>query len=108
MKLQNPISLTRAPGLAKDLENPKYVLEKLRASIAVLVYLNYKGTPNVNQRLTNIINDISVRWQYGQDSWDAEYPNSPVQIAEYWREWAPDYFTTVTAHTKEFVQYVTK
>lgn len=42
------------------------------------------------------------------DSWNAKYPNGPVQIAEYWREWAPDFFTAVTAHTKDFVQYATK
>jgi chitinase len=41
--------------------DPTKVLLRLRASIGMIHYLNYRGIPDVNQRLTNVVNDIGAQ-----------------------------------------------
>jgi hypothetical protein len=48
------------------LDNTLNLLINLRASIGLIHYLNYQGTHNVNQRLTNIVNDMGDQWSHGQ------------------------------------------
>lgn len=103
MQGKNPIAKKRLPGLAQ-LASPVYVLTHLRASIGVIRYLNYQDTPNVNQRLTNVLNAVGKQWQYGQDTWNAKNPTKPVAIADFWREWTEDFFTWLIIHTQNFVE----
>jgi len=104
MRGNNPIALDRLPGLAQDKANPGYVLTRLRAAIGLIRYLNYQGTPNVNQRLTNIINNAGEQWRLGQDQWNAANPGGPrVLIGDFWEEWTVDFFQWLISHTRDFV-----
>lgn len=60
---------------------------------------------SVNQRLTNVVNDIGAQWFHGQRSYNQANPATPVAVGEFWREWTRDFFNTyLINHTREFVQ----
>lgn len=105
MQGQDPIARTRFPTLASDFAHPEYVLLRLRASIGLINYLNHQGTPNVNARLTNIVNNAGAQWQHGQATYNAANPNNQVAIGDFWSEWAEDFFAWLILHTRNFVQY---
>ena len=77
----------------EDIEHPEVALGLIRTGISVIRYLNQHGTPPVNSRLTNIINDVYAQWLYGQKTWNGNNPGNPVRVAEFWREWAQDFFS---------------
>lgn len=72
MQGMNPISPTRWTNLASDPSEGNYVLMKLRAAIANIYYLNRQTTPNVNGRLTTVVNNVGVQWEYAEQRWNQD------------------------------------
>lgn len=62
-----------------DVDDPATPLNRMRLAIAVIRYLNYQGTPQVNHRLTNIVNDVHDQWRYGRKTWNGNNLGSPVK-----------------------------
>ncbi len=54
----NATDFTKLEKFAKDIPYPEQALLRMRASTSVIYYLDYRGTPIVNRKLINIINDI--------------------------------------------------
>lgn len=98
----NATDFTKLEKLAKDIPYPEQALLRMRASTGVIHYLDYRGTPNVNRKLTNIINDVGEQWRHGEKTWNANNPNSPVNIAAFWHEWTVDFFMWLTSRTRQF------
>jgi chitinase len=73
-----------------DLAQRSQVLVALRASIGMLGYLNYQGTPDINQRVTNVINDMGAQWDHGQAMWNAQTANQnrnrQTTVGDFWSE----------------------
>jgi hypothetical protein len=42
----------------------------------MLRYLDSTGTPNVNQRLTDVVNNVGDQWNHGQAVWNAAHSNN--------------------------------
>jgi chitinase len=68
--------------------DPTEVLLHLRASIGMIHYLNYRGIPDVNQRLTNVVNDICAQWNHAQTMWNAAPAMASRQttVGDFWSE----------------------
>jgi hypothetical protein len=59
----------------------------------------------VNQRLTNVINDIGDQWNHAERTYGALHPTNPAPIGEFWREWSKDFFDIfVVNYTQSFVR----
>lgn len=104
MRGHQPIASRRWPTVATNFARPEYVLLRLRACIGVIRYLNHQGVPNVNGRLTVVINDVGQQWTHGSDTWNANNPHDRVNVGAFWREWAPDFFAWLVVHTTTFVR----
>lgn len=50
-----------------------------KASIGLICYTNYRGVPEINSRLTNIVNDMGYQWIYGQAVWIAMPGNANAE-----------------------------
>jgi hypothetical protein len=66
------------------------VLDTIRGTIAILLYLNRLAVPNVNRNLAAIANNVHAQWAHSQTTYNAAHPNKPTTIAEYWSEWTKD------------------
>jgi hypothetical protein len=106
MRGRRPISLRNLIIKSKSFTIPDTVelLTTLRACVGLIKYLDYTGTPNVNQRLSNIVNDMKDQWNHGQAAWNAAHPNDPVFIGDFWSEWLQDYYPWVILFVTEYVQ----
>ncbi|KAF2743763.1 glycoside hydrolase family 18 protein [Sporormia fimetaria CBS 119925] len=101
---QNPIARSKWEEKVSNLNDPDYVLTRIRASIAMIHYLNSRGTPNINQHLTTIVNNVAAQWKHGQLSYNEDHEEE-VQVHEFWKEWIIDFFSTfLVAHAKEFCE----
>jgi chitinase len=91
-----------------DLAQRSQVLVALRASIGMLGYLNYRGTPDINQRVTNVINDMSAQWDHGQAMWNAQTANQnqnrQTTVGDFWSEWVQDHYPWLIRHTTTWAQ----
>lgn len=63
------------------------VIRKVRAAIAMIKYLNNQIQPNVNGRLTAIVNNIGDQFRASQTAYNAAYPNDKTTVADFWSEW---------------------
>ena len=108
MQLQEYIAANKLVKYVEDVNHPEKVLNRIRLAISVIKYLNHHGTPHINSRLTNIINDVHAQWLYGETVWNGNNPGNHVRIAAFWREWTEHFFSTrVIAHTREkTVKYI--
>jgi chitinase len=86
--------------------NPTEVLLTLRASIGMIHYLNHRGIPDVNQRLTNVVNDIGAQWNHGQTMWNADPAMASRQttVGDFWSEWIKDYYVWLVRYTSAWAQ----
>ena len=80
------------------------ILGKLKASIGTIRYMNHRGIPDVNERLTNIVNTMGEQWNHAQTQYNAAYPNEQVYIGDYWSEWVQDFYPWLVSHTQNFVR----
>lgn len=79
MLLQDPVNRDRWTGLAGDVTQDKYVLQKLKATVATIAYLNRNSAPNVNGNLATIVNNIGTQLRYAQRVWNiVSKPRYPV------------------------------
>jgi chitinase len=81
--------------------DPTEVLLHLRASIGMIYYLNYRGIPDVNQRLTNVVNDIGAQWNHAQTMWNAAPAMASRQttVGDFWSEWIQSYYVWLIFYT---------
>ncbi|KAI4621511.1 hypothetical protein J4E80_003881 [Alternaria sp. BMP 0032] len=78
------------------------ILRRIKAAIATIRYLNYEGDPNVNYRLTQIVNNAGAQWRHSQQIHNANNPNDLTTIGDYWSEWIIDFFEKLVSHTKNW------
>lgn len=78
------------------------ILRRIKAAIATIRYLNYGGDPNVNYRLTQIVNNAGAQWRHSQQIHNANNPNDLTTIGDYWSEWIIDFFEKLVSHTKNW------
>lgn len=64
------------------------------------VDLYYQGIPNIDQRLTNIVNDIGDQWNHGQAVWNAAK-------GDFWSEWVQGYYPWAILRTTTWTQIIT-
>jgi hypothetical protein len=87
-------------GRKEDIEK---ILTRIRGALATFRYLDSTGTPEVNRFLTTIINNMEKQWRHSQDVWNAANPNDQTTIADFWKEWAKDFFDNfIVDHTKKW------
>lgn len=85
------------------LADAQYILGRIRATIASIRYLGYKGTPKVNSFLTTIINDVGAQWRLSQRIHNVNHPDDQTAISDFWSEWVKDFFINfVTKNAKDF------
>ncbi|KAH5292828.1 hypothetical protein HBI11_188100 [Parastagonospora nodorum] len=98
-RYKTPIMMNRDPMKEQDLlksaksgthDGAQEVLDAIRGTIAVLLYLNRLAVPNVNGNLAAIANNIHAQWAHSQAIYNAAHPNEPTTIAEFWSEWTKD------------------
>jgi chitinase len=96
----------RRHGSSFDPTEVRKVLANLRASIGMIHYLNYRGIPDVNQRLTNVVNNVGAQWNHGQAMWNADPANASRQttVGDFWSEWIQDYYVWLIRHTSAWAQ----
>lgn len=70
MRMRNPVDEKRWRTEAENVDRADYLLAKLKASIAVIHYLNRAGTPNANGKLATIVNNIGYQLAYAQQLWN--------------------------------------
>ncbi|CAE7218123.1 hypothetical protein PTTW11_10992 [Pyrenophora teres f. teres] len=94
MRGMNPISRdnVRLKAASFSLDGTVDLLTTLRACLDMLRYLDSTGTPNVNQSLTDVVNNVGDQWNHGQAVWNAANPNNQVFIGDFWSEWVQDYY----------------
>lgn len=87
-------------------EDTMKILLHLRASIGLIHYLNHRGTPDVNQRLTNVVNDMGDQWNHAQAVWNVNPANGNDQttVGDYWSEWLQDKFPYVVLRMTVWAQ----
>lgn len=92
---------------AKDATRSGDVMPFLRDSIAFINYMNHQGVPDVNGRLTTIVNNVGAQWRHAQDVYNGLNPGLlPTTINLFWSEWVQDFFGVyIIGHTREFVQF---
>lgn len=76
---ENPIA---SPGTLEstfNIPNTVRMLTEMRASIGLICYLNYRGVPDINSRLRNMVNDMGDQWNHGQAVWNAMPANANAQ-----------------------------
>jgi len=73
--------------------------------VGMLSYLDYTGTPNVNRRLTDVVNNVGDQWNHGQAVWNAAKPNNRDFIGDFWSKWVQEYYPTVILHVETYVHY---
>lgn len=91
--------------MASNMANPMAMLQRLRATLGTVHYLDLRSTPNVNSKLTTVVNNLGKQWQYGQDSYNNINLTAPTNVADFWKEWRDDLFEDLVAWTKEFVEF---
>lgn len=101
------MSRAKLTKLAANVDTPRQVMIVLRASISFINYLNFQATPNVNTRLTNIVNNAGAQWRHAQDVYNGINIGSlPVTVEPFWSEWVQDFFGVfLIDHTRSFVQW---
>ncbi|CAN9362086.1 unnamed protein product [Alternaria alternata] len=57
------------------------VIVKIRAGIAAIKYINHQNPPNVNGRLTAIVNNVGAQFRASQNAHNAAFPNDPTTSA---------------------------
>ena len=72
--------------------DPRVVMHAMRDAVATIRYHTRTRTPNVAQRLTNIVNLIDEQISYGQRVWNSNNHANQVVVLEYWREWIKDFY----------------
>jgi chitinase len=84
----------------------KKILLRIRASIAMIHCLNSRATPDINTRLTNVINNIGAQWDHRQAMWnrDPAMVNRQTTIGDFWSEWVQDYYPWLIRHTTTWAQ----
>ncbi|KAM0302887.1 hypothetical protein ACHAPM_003672 [Fusarium culmorum] len=103
MQFSDPIRRDRWKKLCQDFNNAssrEKILGRMRNSLSNTHYLNRRVAPDVNTRLTNIVNDVETQLRHAQNLWNANHPNDQTRIADFWREWAIDQFDHLVAHTR--------
>ena len=107
MRGMNPISRdnVRLKAASFSLDGTVDLLTTLRACLGMLRYLDSTGTPNVNQRLTDVVNNVGDQWNHGQAVWNAANPNNQVFIGDFWSEWVQDYYPHIIMYVEEYVQF---
>ncbi|KAJ4245449.1 hypothetical protein NW762_013958 [Fusarium torreyae] len=79
--------------------NNRVVIERIRASFSVLVYL---ALPESKVRLNKIVKDVYVQLKFAEDVYNARNPDKPkVQLANHWLEWITNYLGKVVSKLKE-------
>ncbi|KAK0391839.1 hypothetical protein NLU13_1338 [Sarocladium strictum] len=103
MRMRNPVDEKRWRTEAENVDRADYLLAKLKASIAVIHYLNRVTTPNANGKLATIVNNIGYQLAYAQQLWNK------VAILQFWREWVKDLFEVALINqTRKFVEGLIK
>ncbi|RYP56698.1 hypothetical protein DL771_011637 [Monosporascus sp. 5C6A] len=92
VKGNDPVDFDKIVSGAKDYMYPHYVLHIMKTTNAVIRYLNYQGTPNVNQRLTSQVNCAGEQWGYAEQVWNQNNPADQVAVLEFYRKWVRDYY----------------
>ncbi|KAM0535823.1 hypothetical protein ACHAO7_012327 [Fusarium culmorum] len=103
MQFSDPIRRDRWKKLCQDFNNVssrEKILGRMRNSLSNTHYLNRRVAPDVNTRLTNIVNDVETQLRHAQNLWNANHPNDQTRIVDFWREWAIDQFDHLVAHTR--------
>jgi hypothetical protein len=75
-------------------------IRKIRAGIAAINYLNHQNPPNVNGRLTAIVNNIGAQFRASQDAHNAAFPNDPTTVGDFWFEWIRALYPTAITRTR--------
>jgi hypothetical protein len=62
------------------------LLLRLQASIGMIHCLDYRGTHDINRRLTGIVNNMGDMWNHGQAMWNANPANkhSQATVGYFW------------------------
>lgn len=69
----------------------------------MLRYVDQRGAPpNVNRRLTNVINDMGAQWN--RDRANVNNPARQVTVGGFWSEWAKDYYPWLISHTTTWAE----
>jgi hypothetical protein len=107
MREVNPISRDKIVIKAASftLNDTVDLLLTLRASLGMLRYIDSTGTPNVNQRLSDVVNNVGDQWNHGQAVWNAAHPNNQVFMGDFWSEWVQDYYPYIITYVEEYVQF---
>lgn len=107
MQGNNPMARDRLRRLAAGTDRPRQVMVMLRASVAFINYMNYQNVPDVNGRLTTIVNNAGAQWRHAQDAYNRLNPGQlPVTVQPFWSEWVQDFFGVfLIDHTRDFVQF---
>jgi hypothetical protein len=89
---QNPLSERKYKAAVKSmtLDGAREVLNAIRGTIAVLLYMNRLAVPNVNGNLAAIANAVHAQLAHSQTLYNAAHPNEPTTIADFWSEWIKD------------------
>jgi hypothetical protein len=77
----------RLKAASFTLDDTVDLLLKIKACVGMFRYLDYTGAPNVNRRLTDVVNNVGDQWNHGQAVWNAANPNNQVFIGDFWSEW---------------------
>ncbi|CAN9123838.1 unnamed protein product [Alternaria alternata] len=104
---KHPISKKniRRKAASFTLNDTVNLLVTMRACVGMLRYLDHTGTPNVNRRLTDVVNNVGAQWNHGQAVWNAANPNNRVFVGDFWSEWVQDYYPAIILHVETYVQY---
>ncbi|CAN9352610.1 unnamed protein product [Alternaria alternata] len=107
MRGKHPISKKniRRKAASFTLNDTINLLVTMRACVGMLRYLDHTGTPNVNRRLTDVVNNVGAQWNHGQAVWNAANPNNRVFVGDFWSEWVQDYYPAIILHVETYVQY---
>ncbi|CAN9177922.1 unnamed protein product [Alternaria alternata] len=107
MRGKHPISKKniRRKAASFTLNDTVNLLVTMRACVGMLRYLDHTGTPNVNRRLTDVVNNVGAQWNHGQAVWNAANPNNRVFVGDFWSEWVQDYYPAIILHVETYVQY---
>jgi hypothetical protein len=76
------------------------VIVKIRAGIAAIKYLNHQNPPNVNGRLTAIVNNVGAQFRASQNAHNAAFSNDPTTIGDFWFEWIRALYPAAITHTR--------
>ncbi|KAK1756646.1 glycoside hydrolase, partial [Echria macrotheca] len=84
--------------------DPAQAIAGIRYSIAAIRYINYRGTPSVNVRLGNIVNNVHSDFLGDHYNSQPGNENNQAQVSNYWAEWAVDHMEWAGNHAQTWAR----